>query len=436
MKKISSLASGLYITVMLFTFNAVAQTSEDEWDMGDWSEEEVAKPLFTGFVDFSAGNRISSDPEIDQAKTLRDIRLQVQWEKLLSHSSVTITSDLYYDGILDEVKVDIREFAWQGRLDSLGEWGKYFDLKLGQQVLTWGTGDYLFLNDLFPKDYQSFFAGRNDDYLKAPSLSAKLSGFFDWGNIDLVITPEFAPDNYINGDYFSFFSPQFAKNIAPGFDVSPPYRPESPEYALRYYKTLGSSEIAVYGYHGFHKSPSSQTAQGQPYFAKLNVYGASVVSPAFAGLIKAEVAYYASGYDSQGTEALIPNDQSRVLIGYEQELIKDLSGSLQWYMERTHDYSALRLNSLTPQYDPNRSRIVVTQQLVYRLMQQTLTINAFNFYSTSDQDGFLKLRADYSPVDEWRLSAGMNLFYGEEQYTFYNQFEDASNLYASFRYFY
>ncbi|GAB2680168.1 hypothetical protein [Aliiglaciecola aliphaticivorans] len=436
MKKSLSPISVLAMILLLVSLNTRAQTTEDEWDMGDWSEEEEASPLFAGFVDISVGNRFTSDPAIDGAKTLRDIRLQVQWEKLLSESSLTVTSDLYYDGVLDQVKLNVREFAWQGRLDSIAQWGKNFDLKLGQQVLTWGTGDYLFLNDLFPKDYQSFFAGRNDDYLKAPSLSAKLSGFFDWGNMDFVITPEFAADNYINGDYFSFFSASFGTNIAPGFDVKSPYLPESPEYALRYYKSIGSSEIAIYGYDGFHKSPSSLTSEGQAYFSKLNVYGASVVSPAFAGLIKAEFAYYASKDDSQGSEPLIPNDQSRYLVGYEQEVIKDLTASIQWYLEHTHDYSELKLNSLTPEYDPNRSRIVVTQQFIYRLMQQTLTINAFNFYSTSDHDGFLKLRADYSPVDQWQVAGGINLFYGDDNHTFYNQFEDASNLYASFKYFY
>ena len=57
----------------------------------------------------------------------------------------------------------VRELAWQGNLSGLGEWGNAFDVKIGQQVLTWGTGDYVFLNDLFPKDYPSFFAGRSDD---------------------------------------------------------------------------------------------------------------------------------------------------------------------------------------------------------------------------------------------------------------------------------
>ncbi|MFW6031595.1 MAG: hypothetical protein ACOC9T_03300, partial [Myxococcota bacterium] len=32
-----------------------------------------------------------------------------------------------------------------------------------------GTGDLVFLNDLFPKDWRSFLLGRDLDYLKAPS---------------------------------------------------------------------------------------------------------------------------------------------------------------------------------------------------------------------------------------------------------------------------
>ena len=71
-------------------------------------------------------------------------------------------TDAWYDGVKHQREFQIRELAWQGNLAALGQWGNAFDLKIGQQVLTWGTGDYVFLNDLFPKDYQSFFSGRDD----------------------------------------------------------------------------------------------------------------------------------------------------------------------------------------------------------------------------------------------------------------------------------
>lgn len=416
--------------------NAQQSTSDDEWDMGDWDEETQKSYTISGFVEAAQGYRLSTDSLIDSGTSLQDLRVQVQIDKDFEQSRLNLSADVYYDGVLEQTRAQVRELAWQGNLAALGEWGQDIDVKLGQQVLTWGTGDYVFLNDMFAKDYQSFFAGRDDEYLKAPSLSAKFSGFFDWANIDLVITPEFTPDNYINGDYFSFFSPALGANIAPGFEVESPEKPESPEYALRVYKSINSTEYAFYAYKGFQKSPSAATEEGLPYFSALNVYGASVRTPLAQGLFNAEFAYYDSVDDSSGSNPLIPNSQSRWLVAYEQELVKNLTGSAQVYLERTANYQALTENSYTPEYDPARSRIVITQRLSYRALQQTLTLNLFNFYSTSDSDGYLKLSGDYSPSDNWRLSAGMNVFYGEQAHTFYNQFEDASNAFVRFRVFY
>jgi hypothetical protein len=42
--------------------------------------------------------------------------------------------------------------------------------------------DLIFINDLFPKDWESFFIGRDTEYLKAPSDAAKISLFGDWAS--------------------------------------------------------------------------------------------------------------------------------------------------------------------------------------------------------------------------------------------------------------
>jgi len=413
-----------------------AGAQDDEWAMDDWGEEAEKAYRFSGFAELAGGMRVADDPAIDGRKTLADLRLQLAFDYDLSASRISITTDAYYDGVLDQLKVQVREAAWQGNLSALGSWGSHFDLKVGQQVLTWGTGDYVFLNDLFAKDFQSFFAGRDDEYLKAPSLSAKLSGFFEAFNLDFVVTPDFTPDNYINGDYFSFFSPLAAQNVAPGFDVASSLQPNSPEFALRLYKSIGATELAFYAYDGFHKSPNSFTQDFLPTFSALTVYGASAMTTLGPGLVNVEFAYYDSKDDPSGDNPLVPNSQVRYLIGYEQELIKNLRGSVQWYVERSQDYDQQIQRSLAPEFETGRSRVWITQRLMYRAMQQTLTFNAFNFYSSSDQDGYLKLSADYSPVDAWRLSAGANLFYGEQAFTFFGQFKDASNAFVRYRYFY
>ena len=418
-----------------------AQTSGDEWDAWDEFDEfeeneEVSSFTWAGFGEIALGQRLSSDPAINTDKTLRDLRVQLQADYTLEASTLTFRGDLYYDGVLDSVEVQIREAAWQGNLAFLGDWGSKFDAKIGQQVLTWGTGDYVFLNDMFPKDYQSFFAGRDDEYLKAPSLSAKLSGYFDWVNVDLVVTPQFEPDNGITGEYFSFFNPQFGMNVAPAFDVLERNEPDDAEWALRMYKTVGQTELAFYGYRGYNKTPMAADEQGLPLYSRLNVWGASAVKPLGPGLAKFEYAYHDAMEDGDGTNPLVPNSQHRLLVGYEQELVANLTGSVQWYAEHIVDHDALLANSYWPQYEQEESRHVVTTQLMYRALRQTLTLNWFNFYSPTDSDGYMKFRATYSPVDEWQINGGANLFYGDEPHTFYSQFNDASNVYASFRYFY
>jgi len=83
----------------------------------------------------------------------------------------------------------------------------FVDVKIGRQVLTWGTGDLLFVNDLFPKDWKSFFCGRDTEYLKAFSDAAKISVFFDLVNIDLVYMPLFNGSDYIDGDRLFYWNP-------------------------------------------------------------------------------------------------------------------------------------------------------------------------------------------------------------------------------------
>jgi len=436
LKKMAIVMALILLPLSASLYAQVTENQDDEWDMGDWEAEESKAYAINGFIEGALGMRLSNDQVIGTDKTLADVRVQFEYDYTFETSALLLTADAYYDGILEQTRLQIREAAWQGNLSILGDWGQKFDAKVGQQILTWGTGDYVFLNDLFPKDFQSFFSGREDEYLKAPSLSLKLSGYFDAVNVDFVVTPEFTPDVYINGDYFSFFLPLASTQVAPGFDVNPPLRPESPEYALRVYNSIDSTEYALYAYDGFHKNPNSFTTDFEPTFAALRVFGASAITPLGKGLFNAEFAYYDSIDDKAGTDPFIPNSQTRWLVGYEQELIKNLTGSAQFYLERTRAHDAMIENSLAPQFEVEENRVWLTQRLTYRVMQQTLTLSAFNFYSTTDSDGYLKLSADYSPVDEWRLSGGFNVFYGDEPFTFFNQFEDASNVFVRFRYFY
>jgi len=67
-------------------------------------------------------------------------------------------------------------------------------------------------------------------------------------------------------------------------------------------------------------------------------------------------------------------------------------------------------------------------------MNQNLTLSLFNYYSPSEEDGYVRLKANYKLTDSWQAETGANVFYGEQLNAFFGQFEDASNLYVSVRY--
>ncbi|MBU3020588.1 hypothetical protein [Aestuariibacter sp. A3R04] len=430
------------VALVLCAFGHAQQVSaqdmpvDDVWaDMAEWGEEDQGPFHWAGFLDIATGRRLQTDDAINRKTTLEDLRLQIQADYAFDNARVGMRTDVYYDGVKNNLNSQIRELYWQGNLGFLGANGGQFDLKIGQQILTWGTGDYVFLNDLFPKDYQSFFAGRDDDYLKAPSLAIKLSGYFDLFNVDVVVTPQFEPDNGINGEYFSYFSPLERKNIADEFHVLDTNTPASAEYAVRLYRALLGTELALYGYKGFTKLPEASDSQGEARYSNLTVTGFSAVRPLGRGLAKLEYAYYHGG-DDKGNNPLSPNHQTRLLAGYEQELVANLTGGVQWYTEFNHD-TASRINaSLWPVFEVENRRHVLTTQLRYLAMRQTLSLQLFNFYSPTDKDGYVRIRATYSPVDNWQLSGSVNGFYGERDHTFYGQFNNGTNMALSFRYFF
>jgi hypothetical protein len=110
-----------------------------------------------------------------------------------------------------------------------------------------GHGDLLFINDLFPKDWNSFFIGRDDEYLKAPSDSAKASFFSDWANLDVIYSPRFDSDRYIDGRRISYWNGQRLAGRDDEVDADKPDDVfEDDEWAARLYRSVGAYEVATY----------------------------------------------------------------------------------------------------------------------------------------------------------------------------------------------
>lgn len=420
--------------------------SESEVDSDDDSQDNETSwrdelPFdLTGFIESRYGMRLKSNSKEKQT-SIGEARLHLEIVKSWDKATGTLTTDFVYDPVLERYGINLQN--GEGWLDLreanlLFRPSSFSDLKIGRQILTWGTGDLIFINDLFPKDWNSFFIGRDEKYLKGPSDAIKLAIYNDIANLDVIFTPKFNPDRFIDGRRISHYS----NNTLSIVGRKQPIRTDNHnqwfvdnEVALRLHRIIDTYEVAAYFYHGYWKSPAGQNATTGLYtFPRLSVYGASIRGPLGDGIINGEMGYYDSLDDRNGKNALINNSELRFLLGYEQELWSEMTANLQYYSEWLQNYDSYSANQ--PNIAPKRDELrhLITLRLTQLLMNQTLKLSLFTYYSPSDKDAYLRPNINYKLDDYWTASLGGNLFYGKKTHTFFGQLEDNSNIYASIRF--
>ncbi len=406
----------------------VADVKVDEWS-DDWDSNE-SPWSHSGFIELGLGEKYNNDRLFFDQSSLNEVRWHQSYDYIHESFDVNLDFDLWFDAAADtgdELVFDLRELNIKFSLFD------QTDVVLGRQISTWGTGDLLFINDLFPKDWVSFFSGRDASYLKAPIDALRVTSYFKAFNFDLVITPIAEPDRFINGERFSLFYP-LAQNQVGGFEVINPRNTHQAEYALRLFKKTKSNQLALYAYHGIAKSPTGVDNAMQVYFPQKNVFGASLQSGIGKGLYNIEIGYHQALDDQAGDNPFIPNSQWRALMGYERELFKKFNWGIQYYIEHSMHYDRLRTHSLFPQTEPEQNRQVITNRLTYLTQQDKLTWSLFVFYSPTDEDSYWRPSINYRYNDSWQFILGASVFTGKDPHTFFGQFEDSSNVYSRIRY--
>lgn len=417
---------GVAAALMVLALAGPAAT-QDEWDDEDSSPVEI-----NGFVEGTAGGRVVDDPAQSKDILVNEARFRLDLAHYRDRAEFHFKGDFISDAVTNDTRLDTRRAAILLRV------ANWLDVVAGRQVLTWGTGDFVFVNDLFPKDFTSFFIGRDDEFLKAPSNSFKAAMSWKQANLDIVWTPTFEPDAYITGERLSFYSPAIpgltsAAALGGPVSATPPDQTwENGEIAGRVYRNVRGYELAAYGYGGLWKQPTAvNPGTMKPIFTGLDVYGASARGNVLGGIGNVEAAYYDSYQDRSGTDPLIPNSQVRGVAGYERELVTDFSGGLQYYAEWIQDYDLLVAAAGWPA--PEEVRHVMTLRLTRRLLQQTLTLSMFSFYSPNENDGHIRAAATRQWSDSVTITMGSNVMWGDA-HTFFGQLQNNTNLYVRVRY--
>ncbi len=385
-----------------------------------------AEVTLSGFLQQNtAANTVTRNPDGRHYKWLEE-RAQLKLDATGDPWRVLIKGDVAYDHLGRQDESELRE----GYADySAGKW----DLRVGRQVITWGLGDLVFVNDVFPKDHEALFAGRPLEYLKRGVDAVKLGAYPAFASFELVYTPNFRESRIPDSRRFWLFDPM------PAVTNRETVKPGQGDIGLRAYRSLAGYDAALYLYSGFHRTPSmrpdNMTAPAKItfFYPKLSVYGASLSGRAAEGVLSLEAAYYDSRQDRSGSDFTVPNSQTRLLAGYQIQPLEDLSLGFQYYAEYMHDYSAYR--AALPAGFPAEKQLnhTVTLRATQLLKHQTLRLSVYASYNASNGDHFINPELHYSFTDRVWGVLGAN-FFGGKPWGQLGQLSRDDNVYAQVRY--
>jgi len=169
-------------------------------------------------------------------------------------------------------------------------------------------------------------------------------------------------------------------------------------------------------------------------YPKLSEYGASLQGRALDGVLSLATGHYDSTEDKSGMNPMIPNSQTRFLVGYQRQVWEDFTIGAQYYGEYMHDYTEYKKN-LPPGFPQERRlRDLVSIRLTQLLVHQTLKLSWFLFWGPSVGDYLLNPEIKYNFSDHvWPALGGM-VFGGGKSWTQFGQLQKNDNVYLQVRY--
>ncbi len=363
---------------------------------------------------------------------LGEERLQLKLEGYSKEGSAAFLAkiDLFHDAVLNESAVEMRE----AYLDLVSD---YITFRAGRQILTWGVGDLLFLNDIFPRDWVAFFTGRPLQYLKVGSDALKVDLYPGPLSAEIVVVPFFQPDRYPTGNRLILTDP-----LPPGISR----REETKKRTFENIEVSGKTslyiaawEVAAYFARTFYRSPAvdiddpDAPTEALLFFPRLNVYGGSISGGFRGGVLNLESAFYDSEEDRDGTNPVIENSQVKGLVGYSYPVWQDATLGLQGFLEWMFDHDAYRAN--LPPTIPARDELrwTVTTRITQFLFHQTLALNFFAFWGVTEQDAYLIPSVRYSFTDGLWAEIGANVFLGDDLHTMFGALARNDNVYFTIR---
>ncbi len=314
-----------------------------------------------------------------------------------------------YDNLSQDNRLDIREAYATLPLGA-------FDIRAGKQIITWGTGDFLFINDFFPKNYAAFYAGLPIDHLKEGLTALRISGYSSAANLEIVATPFFQENIFPGQDRF-ILPKDPAGGLAPPL-IHPSLRFENGEVAIRLYRNILGWDAGLYGYTGHNRQPTLQIlpadtgANLRIAFPQIASGGISLTGSLPLAVINLEAGFSHPFADGAWKAPLLPDQELKFLGGLKAGQTGAWSLGVQYYAELNEfNPNTANMRSGNP-FVPENIHQILTSSLDLSPGYQTLRIYCFAYYDLTYRESLVMPEISYQVTDRATIALGGRGYYG------------------------
>lgn len=316
--------------------------------------------------------------------------------------------------------------------------GKFVSFSIGRKSYTWGNSGFLFVNDLFAKNWQAKIFGMDNNYFKIPIDMASLS-LSVWNiNALFIFSPKHTPDLFSANHSISFYNPltMDLRGLGDFIDIyhGKQYFKRN-EYFLNISRYFGSTRLSLTGYKGYNNLPNVLSFSFPVIsldYSKLFAGGISVETQLYSFLFSIEGAYYKIPDTESLLDINLTDDLVKGMIVLEREIVSDNFVGFKLYLEHLLNYSEFS-NSIPSIYETPVENNYYTMVKIYNNpISYKLIYNTSFTYCFSDQDYYLNAEFIYKITDSMHTKIGINYFDGKEIYTYLSQLQNNSNVYIGF----
>ncbi len=378
-----------------------------------------------GFVDSYHAVRIKSPHDYLSSRNRVRMEMSVEAGDALSFIS--------FNGIKN--KILPTESAIELREAYLDYIGGSWDARIGRQIVIWGKADGVQITDVVsPMDYTEFLARDYDD-IRIPVDAVKLRFFRDIMNFELIWAPTFQSAILPMGD--NPWAIQMEVPAGKQVILDEPLVPEN---------TLGNSEIggkvslylpgidlalsALYTWDKFPVLRKSNAGNDSFRFRqehhRISFVGAEFSAPHDAFVLRGESVFF------KGKRLESAQFDGQL---FERDMLKWLIG-LDWYPGHSWTISAQFTDGFILDHDDciadDAHTMFSTLSISQKLWRETLTLSTFAYIGVNNGDMFDRSSIDYAFTDEFHISAGIDLFVGNEG--MFGQFKDNNEVWVKAKY--